>query len=403
MAILQRTIANLELGVAGLLTGTSLFSVTNLYGALQRAFLTFSQKCSIPESMTSQSITLYDGVTDYTAVSPIFGSTIKDLRPVGIDRQSVDFAIRQGIEDFDRNKAWRNEGYKITFETRAGINIMRIKSRFPVNKLVLDPMNQISDNSSGNNQWTPGGLVTNLAQDTSVYYKGPASLRFSISGAGVGNLAKTLDNAIDMTIYQNVALLFLELNLPTLNLTNVVLHLGSDSSNYYSVTATQGQLGAWTTGSFLDTPFDLSTATIVGTPVITKIQYVNLIFTTSGAITNIRCGYLFASLPSQNQILFTTTGIYQNQSGVISNFITNDNDLILLSDAAYNLYEHECALAVGLQNGASMTNATLSRIDALLNGSYTRTGKVITSGLYDKYRAENPSENITQVGNWYND
>lgn len=404
MAAIQRNVANLKGGVAGLLTGTNLYNVKNVYNALQRAFMTFSQKCSVPEAMTSQNVTLYDGVLDYPAVGPIFGSTIKDMRPVGITRRSSDFAIRQGMEDFDRDKNWAGEGYKVTFETRQGVNIMRVKSRFPVNKLVLDPMNQISDNASGNNQWVGGGIVTNLAQDTTIYYKGPGSLRFTLNGAGVGNIAKTLDNPIDMTIYQNVAKLFLELNLPALNLSNVQLQIGTNNANYYSINATQGMLGVWTTGTFLDTPFDWSTATTVGNPTITSIQYVNIVFTTSATITNIRCGYLFAALPSQNQVLFTTTGIYQSQiDQSINNFITNDNDVILLSDAAYNIYEHECALTIALQNGGTLAGGITSTINALLNGSYTRTGKVITLGLYDKYKADNPSEDIRLVGNYYYD
>lgn len=404
MAVIQRNVANLKGGIAGLLTGTNLAAVKLPYNALERAFRTFSQKCAIPEAMTASPITLYDGVFDYISPAPIFGSTIKDMRPVGVSRSHDDYAIREGIEDFDRTKEWKGgEGFKVTFETRNAVNIMRAVSKFTFQKTVIDPMNQVSDNSSGNNEWVAGGIASGLQQDTSVYYASPASLRFNLTGAGIGNIAKTLDNPINMSNFNLVGSVFLELNLPALNLSNVVLQLGTNASNYYQVTATQGMLGKWTTGSFLDTPFDLSTATIVGTPNIKSIQYVNLIFTTTATITNIRCGYLFASLPSQAQVLYSTTGIFQAQDGSINNFITNDNDVILLTDAAYNIYEHECALTIALQNGGTLSGGITAIISAVLNGSYTRTGKVITLGLYDKYKADNPSENITMVGNWYND
>lgn len=402
MAVLARNVYNLKQGVAGLLTGTNLYNVTNLNNALERALLTFMQKCAIPEAMTSLPMTLYDGVYGYLAPSPIFGNTVKDIRPIGVNRGFNDMVIRQGIEDYDRSKRWKNaEGFKCTFETVQGVNIMRITSKYPRQKTVIDPMNNISDNNSTTNAWIAGGTVQNLQVDTTVYYESPASLRFTLNGAGVGNISKVLDNAISMTNFNLVGQIFLELDLPVLALSNVVLQIGSDPLNYYSVTATQAMLGAWTTGRFLDTPFDLSTATIVGTPNLAAIKYVNLIFTTTATITNIRCGYLFGALPSQCEVFYSTTGVYKAQDLSINNFITNDNDIILLSDAAYNIYESECALTVALQNGGTLASGIISIINSVLNGSYTRTGKVITLGLYDKYKADNPSENITQIGNWY--
>jgi hypothetical protein len=205
-----------------------------------------------------------------------------------------------------------------------------------------------------------------------------------------------------MTKYQNVAKVFLELNLPALNLTSIELRIGSDSANYYAVSATQGQLGAWTIGDFLDTPFDLSAASTVGAPDITKIKYVRLTFTTSATITNIRCGYLSACLPSQHKVMFSTAGIFKN-AGTMSNFITDDTDIILLNDAAYNMYELECAITIGLQEGGSMANGIISTLNGTLNGARSRTGQIISLGLYDTYRAANPSQDLRTIGNYYND
>jgi hypothetical protein len=396
MSTITRTIQSLKDGTAALLTRKNLNSVVNLYNALERAFRTFQQKATVPEAMGSQIITLYDGVNDYIAPAPIFGSSLKDARPVGNFRMPQDVVSRQYNEDFDRNKGFSMNGYGITFETQNGVNLMRVNTRFTPRKTLIDPM---SDDS----KWTSGGSLSNLANDTSFYYQPSASLRFTLTGASSGYIEKTLTNALDLTDFLNVGVAFLALELPTLNLSSVELRLGSDNANYYKVSVSQGQLGAWTVGDFLDTPFDLSKATKVGNPVITAIKYVRLTFTTTATITNARCGYLWISLPSQHKFLFTSTGIFKAADGSINNFITADTDIILLNDAAYNLYEHECALTVGAQEGGTLAEGMLASINSMLNGARARNGQIIQLGLYDKFRASNPTEDIAIGGQYYED
>ena len=389
-----RTVGALKDGVAGLLTRKNLNSVSNLYNALERAFRTFQQKAPVAEAMTSLLVTLYDGVTSYTAPSPIFGSSVKDIRPVGQTRWVDDMVYRQSGEDFDRSKNYGTDGYSVSFETESGLNIMRLATRFTTPKIVLDPMSDIT-------HWTMGGTLSGLAVDQSYLYMNPASLRMNLTGAGSGYIERTLNQKVDLTKYIGVAQVFLALEIPVTSLSAVELRLGSDASNYYVVSANQGMLGAWSTNDFLDTPFDLSVATKVGNPVVTAIDYVRLTFSTVGTINNLRCGYLWTSLPSQHKVMFTTTGIFKHGSA-ISNFITDDTDVILLNDSAYNLYEHECAITVGLQEGGTLGEGLINTINSILNGARARNGAVIQLGLYDKFKADNPSEEIRMIGNWYN-
>jgi len=388
-----RTVGSLKDGVAGLLTRTDLNSVTNLYNALERAFRTFQQKAIVPEAMTSTLITLYDGVQNYIAPSPIFGSSIKDIRPVGQTRWVDDMVYRKGGEDFDRQKNLSTSGYSVSFETENGLNIMRLGTRFVTPKIVLDPMSDISG-------WTMGGTLSGLAVDNSYVYNSPAALRMNLTGAGSGYIERKLNQIVDLTEYIGVANVFLALEIPVASLSAVELRLGSDASNYYVVSATQGVLGSWSTNDFLDTPFDLSIATKVGNPVITKIDYVRLTFSTVATMNNVRCGYLWTSLPSQHKVLFTTTGIFK-AGNVISNFITTDTDIILLNDAAYNLYEHECAITVGLQEGGTLGEGLISSLNSILNGARARNGAVLQLGLYDTFKASNPSEEIRMIGSWW--
>jgi hypothetical protein len=390
---MSRTVSELKDGVSGLLTGTNLNNVTGLDNALERALRTFLQKASIPEASTVENVTLYDGVYDYVAPSAVFGSTLRDFRPLGIDRTSEDFAYREYISDFDRTKQYVCNGYKLTFETRAGVNVMRVAQNRATPKIILDTM---ADTTG----WTSGGSLSLLSKDQTFYYSSPAALRFTLTGNSSGYIERTLSQQFDLTNYQNVAMMFLALELPALNLTNVKICIGSSNADYYEIIATAGQLGAWTTGQFLDTPFDLSTATTTGTPVITAIDYIRVTFTHSATITNARVGYLWISLPCPHQMVYETNYVFSS-SGVLSNRITNDSDLILLNDSAYNIYEHECAITIGLQMGGAMASGLVGNINMLLNGARAKNGAVLSLGLYDKYRADNPSEEIRKLGSWY--
>lgn len=392
----MKTVGNLKDSVAGLLTGTSLDNVTGLNGALQRAARTLVQKAFIPEASSKDDIILYDGVIDY-AVNPLmFGGTLNDLRPQGISRSAIDYVYKKPIEQFDRTKALLPNGYMVTFEWDKGTPIMRVTQTKSAAKILLDPMNSITG-------WSAGGTASTPVVDSTAFYQTPGSLRFNLTGAGAGYIEKTFTSPVDLTTYQGVGVQFLAIETPSAtNLTSIEIRLGSDSANYYSVTQTAGFLGAWKTGEFLLVAFDLAGATSVGTPVITTMQYTRITINHAAALTNFRAGYFFMSLPSLHQLLYSTAAIFL-VSGTLSNNITDDNDQIVLSDPAYTLYEYESALTVALQQGGSLSSGLAQTLNQQLHGTRARNGAVIQLGLYDLYRAENPSEKIESVGNWYDD
>ena len=147
--------------------------------------------------------------------------------------------------------------------------------------------------------------------------------------------------------------------------------------------------------------FDQSLATTVGSPDITKISYIQVNINYNGtAQNNVRCGDLFIALPAPMQALYMTAGFFSN-GGVVSNSITLDSDLVILNDSAYTIYDMECAVAVLQQQGGAGADSMIGRLEGVLNSSYTRTGKIMQVGLYDQYRAENPSESLRTLGNYY--
>lgn len=393
---MPRTIQNLDDDVAGILQGTNLDNVTNKDGAYERAMRIMSQRAYIPEGSGRQSIMLYDGVTNYPGPASIFGGQLNDIRPQGVTRLPSDYVYKLPIEMFDRTEGRLPNGYQVTFETDPiGNPIMRIAQHKAVARTLIDPMNSVTG-------WVAGGTATALALDSTVFYQSPAALRFNVT-SGAGYIEKTLANPIDLTALQGVGVGFLAIYCPDVTkLTSIELRIGSDSANYYTITQTQGFLGMWQSGEYLLVAFDLAQATKVLTPVITSMKYLRFTSNVTGTITNMRMGGFFISLPSPHEILFKSAAIFLS-NGQLSSTIQTPNDTIILGDAAYLIFQHECAMAIALQNGGTYANGTISTINTILFGTRTRTGQVVELGLYDQYRADNPNEQLKSTANWYDD
>jgi hypothetical protein len=390
----MKIISNLKDDVAGILSGIDLNNVSNLYGAFERAATTVIQKAGVPEASGIQKLNVYSGVYDYPCDENIFGSAITDLVPQGITRNLSDIVSKKYPEEFDRMKLLRNSSPIVTFVHKSGVPVIRIAQNYTIPKITIDPMTDITG-------WTASAGASNLIADNSVYYQRPASLRFNLANtfgvSATGILEKTLTSSIDLSTYKNVGNVFLAANFPdTSVITNVELRIGNDGSNYYSVTQTTGFIGSMPENEFGLIQFDLSAATETGTVDMTKIDYVDIIITYNGATqTNVRLGDLFIALPLPVQMTYRTTAIFKNSAGAISMTITDDNDIILLNAAAYNIFQHEAALATLLQSGGTLASPMATMLKAVLHGQ----GNDI--GLYAHYRADNPSQEIRTVGSYY--
>lgn len=385
------TVGNLKDSLSGLLTGTNLNNVTDLYGAIQRAARVFGQRANIPASQGREAVTIYDGVYDYLAPTSIFGSSITDLRPQA--RDVNDFVYKQYANDFDRNKSMLPSGSAVTFEYDHGIQIMRVTSARSKIRTTLDPMTQATG-------WVAAGSASGLVADSSIYYTSPSSLRFLLTGASTGTLTKTLTSTLDLTAVQGLGVVFLAIDTPSVtNLSSIELRIGSSASKYYSVTATAAFLGAWPANKFTLVAFALATATTVGVPVITAMNYLQVRITHAATLTNFRVGSLFVSLPSQYEVLYESAALFMASGQNPATTITDDNDSLLLAEDAYTIFQYESAVSVAQQSG-SASGGQVAEFNNVLNGVRARNGAVIQMGLYDLYRAANPSDNLKVVGSY---
>lgn len=387
----MKTVGDLKSSVAGILSGLNLNNVTNLNGAIERAARTLVQKADIIEATGRQNFTLYDGVYDYLAPSTIFGGALLDFRPKGDDRQFNDYVYRKPIELFDRTKHFLPNGASITLEYDKGVGRLRLVSARTKLKAVLD--------GCSTTKWTGSGSASTPVLDYTTFYNSPAALRFNLSASASGNISRTLESQVDLSTdnYEGVGVVFIAVWLPSATaFTSIGIKLGNDATNYVDISDTDAFLGSFVANDWNIIALNLASATETGTVDWSKIDYAQIYFNTDAmAQSNVRLGALWVSLPVQYELIFQSAAIFMTTGSNPSLTISDDNDSILLNDAAYTLFEFESALAILFQMGGTLSSPMVQNIKATLHGS----GADI--GLYAHYRGDNPSEKLRVIGSYY--
>jgi len=385
------SVGELKAGVQGLLQNITLSKVINLNGALERAARTVVQQADVPEASGMQAITLYDGVDYYLAPDILFGGAINLIRRQGAASSPLDYNYKVPVDTFTRTKQFLPNGYMLDVEYKNGTAMLGIASPIPKPRIIIDPMNSTDG-------WIAAGSASSLVEDETVYYQQPASLRMTLTGSSTGTLTKTLTNALDLTAYEGVGVVFLAIYTPSAtSFTSATVRLGSDSSNYFETGAeTEGFLGAWIANDWTLIALDLSSATETGTVDIENVDYVQVRLAHTATIVNFRVGYLWTSLPMPNEILFQSSAIFRTPAGLQTQTISSDGDTIILNDAAYTLLEYEAALNVAMQQGGDLSSGQVQMFRGILYGSPN------DQGMYNLYRGDNPSAELRTVGSYYN-
>lgn len=385
-----RTVQQLKESVAGLLTGLNLNNITNLDTALSRAARYVAQKIDAPEATGTEPITLYDGVYYYRAPEHIFGTAVNLIRRQGNVNDWGQYSYKVPIDVFTRGKFNLPNGYMLDLEYKKGEGIIGISSVIPLPRINFSPMGDAND-------FVNGGSASVPITDTVNYYEQPASIRFNLAGSSVGTMTTTFD-AVDISSYEGVGVVFLALETPSVaDLTNVAIRLGSDATgatNYVQITETEGFLGAWTADDWTLVAYDLAGATGSGTFDYAAANYLQVRIAHTATINNFRLGGCWVAMPSLNEIIYQTAAIFKNSTtGALSQEITNDNNLIILNDAAFSILELESAIAIGKQQaGGQWTEQTKGYYDDLHDPD---------RGLYAMYSANNPSAQLRTVDSYY--
>lgn len=244
--------------------------------------------------------------------------------------------------------------------------------------------------TSGGGTWAVSSTgATNLAADADDFVRENASLSFDLSALAVttAGIKNTTLNNFALTDYLggNGAVFVWAYITSTTGLTNFILNIGTNTSNYYQKTITTASDGtAFKTGWNL-LRFDLTTLTQTGTVTAATCTYVELYMTkltTKVSETDYRFDGLYLKKGVKNNVVYYSKYGWQNSSGTYIENSTADSDLLMADTDEINLI-----IQKGIENAGIEVDE-----DVASEKAATKYEK-----LKIKYEKENPSNRLNMV------
>ena len=337
---MSKTIAEFKNSLTANLHGATLNKLQDPYDTINRA----AGKCLLDldffetKRIATLENAIYDAVYDYSTPTDLKGNKIIDIRPQA-GRLSSDNVEQRYSKDFDRRKA---DG-TFNVEMNSGTKIIRIAKDLDEGT-VINEANGLTNNGT----WAATAGCENLAKDTLNYLSGGSSLKFDLTvTTTTGYLENSTMSEVDLTDFEDEGAIFMWVYLPDSDiLTNVNLKWGTSASAYWSDTITAQHYGAFEDGWNL-LRFDWNGATKTGTPDVTAINYLKVLFTYDGtADTDLRIDNIICKMGSLQQIVYYSKYLFQTSAGVWQEECSADDDVINLDTDSYNiLLEMATALA----------------------------------------------------------
>lgn len=341
------TIGRLQSDLAGVLHGTTINQVTNVFGLYNRAASEFLLECDPNESirMIPFPSTIYNMVYDYPLPPDVKGNKVLDIQPQ-IDRTAIDVWTQSYIQAFDVAKTTSLQD-NFTTMFNSGLKTIRINAPYLPVPILLNQANEVS----GNGTWVAGGDASNLAVNNTNFVANPSSLQFDLNGAtGTGYLECTGMAAIDLSLLVNQTVQFLYTSLPTgTDFSSIVFWFGSSTSDYYTQTATVNQQNvAFSNGWNLVAEPWLG-AGVVGTPNPASISYLRVTwnYTMGNPQTAVLMNNIVANLGRILNLVYYSKYMFSDSiTGAYKESVTSVNDIINLDTDAYAIYFNLVAFLV---------------------------------------------------------
>ena len=393
------TIAEIKNHLTGMAGAASIDDVVGIFALMERSANTMLARLDPLETEREQALSqaIHDDLQNYPLPSDY--KKVIDLAPQD-DRQASDRASRGYMERFAAELNLRNKD--LTIESKEGTKFIRINWKSTSAK-TLHSMNSLTDDGTISVVGSASGLKINELYKLS----GNASIEFDLvaSGDGISVLNKT--NNVDLEDWDEMADFIVPVYFGSVSaFTSATLIWGNDiTTKFWTPTAqtTQSDATAVKAGwnFFL---FNWVGATETGTVDPAKIDSFKFTIAASGAISNIRVDNILVSLGRFFDLKYYSQYVFKNSAGTWIARPTTDNDSVILSGTALQIFILECRIALAQQliKDPKMMLAATSWERSQLNGDPTSGDPAGRMGLYAKYRAEHPSESKKQIGSYWN-
>lgn len=375
--------------LSGVIHGTTTNKIPNIYGILSRAARAVLLDVDPKETQRISSLAqVFNSVYDYSCPTDLKGDRIVDVRPQA-GRNPSDIFTQGYSQNFDSNKGY-SFADKVITQWNTGVKTLRIEAPSLTAPITLTDTSTITG-------WTATIGAQNISLDTTNNVAGGGAIQFNLAaGSATGSVQIFTLPLVNLTGRVNIDNLFFWVYLPTASaVINLILRWGSDvTSNYYTYTATTTQQGTVFQNGWNLIAIPWASATLVGTPVVTAYDAVQLTVTYNSTLqTGVKfcnltsnTGYIF-EMQYYSKYLFRDPSTNVFQESVVD--VSDNNKLINLDTDSYNLYFNKVAF---------FTAQTLQGADADYDATYwdAEYQKALA-----KYKALNPSETMLKGEQYY--
>lgn len=264
---------------------------------------------------TSLSPFLFSDVYEYSCPTDLKADRIIDIKPQINRDATYEFELTTQ-EEFDRKKDSETNLFAISDDsfTRKLLISVEVEDSTLI-------VSQLDSTTSGGGTWSGYGDGTNLTADSDYVVKGSASINWDINADGgttAGIVNSTL-NTFDLTDYvANGAVFVWSYITSTTNLTNFIIRIGSDASNYFTKTVTTTNEGTSFVNGWNLLRFDFGTATQTGTVDLDACDYCAIYMTkAAGKVseTDYRFDYIQVKVGEYHEVIYQSRYPWQSNTG----------------------------------------------------------------------------------------
>jgi hypothetical protein len=328
---------------------------------------------------------MFPGIYQYACPTDL-----RDFRIIDIPAQAKRYDKSFGLVPSEQFAVNPQKG-DIAIDDYNGVRTLLINSQVSTDSVVIS---SLETTTSGGGTWTAVGDAENVHDDADDYIKGAGSVAWDI-GAGATTTAgieNTGLDTVDITDFlggHSSVFVWVRIN-STTNLTNFILKLGTDSSNYYSKTVTARHDGNAFQSGWNLLRFALTSLTETGIVTDDTINFASIYMTKSAAKIS-ETDYKFNNLVVMrgviHEIEYYSKYGWQNTSGTYLENSTDALDYIVCDTSEYDLI-----LKHGIRRGMRFTNFSGEEIKDADN-EYADALRV--------YGSQNPDESQLMVSTYH--
>ena len=401
-------ITQLMADLTGIMHGTTLNQITNLYGVIDRAASQLLMDCDPQETIVYVPLVnaVYSQVYSYPLPVDVKGNRIISILPqVRQGQPGNQFAqsYNQNFATSTSNCGFWRAGSQFSLLFNAGLKTININWDNANTGVLLNEAGSPTINGT----WSTAGNATNIGTNNINFVSGGSSISFDlITGANpsFGNLINTTNQPVNLSDFENESVLFIYTYLPNASdFISVTLQWGSSASDYWSSTATLTQQNTAFQNGWNLLAFPWVSATPTGTPNSSSITYLNVIWEYNGVQqTGVLLDNIVSRLGSILNIGYYSKYLFRNPiTNAFQEKVLTNSDYINLDTESYTMFTYlVAAFAAQQQSGAESVFDTQYFLN-LYNAKLNRYRTMYKSQVIKPKTVYYPAPNYSNLRRFY--